>query len=742
MRSFRQIAVLSACILIVAAQAVAGYGQQNSEVRELPVPDFIRRESVSTGLLDDITVKLVNPVYYEGTESSRPASLRDWKQLYFQAYRSQIGSSSLPPLESILRGAAGSGKDPIPILIMNIRYNVLPEPSGVVGEEDLEGSFTIEGATYPERRLFAVAPSRERTYRGSETIFRIERESYISNAVPGAIRGMIDFDDGHGFREASFGEEIIVSYSRPGRKTLTTELFLDDGTVLFARSDFIVEALETPDPHDTLVVTSVIPYLGGYAGGEAYIYLAPDHLSLRNPVIVLEGFDLDNTMFWDEIYFLMNRENLIESMRLEGFDLVVLNFDEGTDYIQRNAMLAVELVEEVRAFLSPGKSMVMIGASMGGLVGRYALAYMEFNGMDHGMETFISFDAPHRGANIPLGIQYWMDFFSGQSAEAAYLLERLDTPAARQMLLYHHTDPPGSTAQCDPLKTELEADFEAVGGYPSMPRKVAVANGSGYGAGQGYPPGEQLIFYEYNSFLVDIRGNVWAVGDGSATQIFEGLIDMLWPLPDDRMNVTVSGAEPFDSAPGGCRFTMVQMDTTDVPYGDIVALRQKHCFTPTVSALDMETDDLYHDIAADPNIMSLTPFDTIYYASANTEHVEINSENAKWFSDEVRRTLTGDEGPGGDLPSVPLLAGNVPNPFNPSTKISFDLPVEMHVEISVFDIAGRKVTSLLEKKVPAGAHEVFWNGTDGRGKPVASGVYLCRLSAAGHHSSIKMVLLR
>jgi flagellar hook assembly protein FlgD len=66
----------------------------------------------------------------------------------------------------------------------------------------------------------------------------------------------------------------------------------------------------------------------------------------------------------------------------------------------------------------------------------------------------------------------------------------------------------------------------------------------------------------------------------------------------------------------------------------------------------------------------------------------------------------------------------------------------MHVEISVFDIAGRKVTSLLEKKVPAGAHEVFWNGTDGRGKPVASGVYLCRLSAAGHQSSIKMVLLR
>ena len=68
---------------------------------------------------------------------------------------------------------------------------------------------------------------------------------------------------------------------------------------------------------------------------------------------------------------------------------------------------------------------------MGGLCSRYALAYMESHGIPHRVRTWISFDAPQAGADIPLGLQYWIRFFAGQSADAAAFLQVLGRPAAR-----------------------------------------------------------------------------------------------------------------------------------------------------------------------------------------------------------------------------------------------------------------------------------------------------------------------
>ena len=70
--------------------------------------------------------------------------------------------------------------------------------------------------------------------------------------------------------------------------------------------------------------------------------------------------------------------------------------------------------------------------------------------------------------------------------------------------------------------------------------------GSGAGTGQGFAPGAQLVRYEYTSLLVDITGNVWAVGDGTSTQIFRGVIDYLWPPPDEELlalTLTAAGAD-------------------------------------------------------------------------------------------------------------------------------------------------------------------------------------------------------
>ena len=154
--------------------------------------------------------------------------------------------------------------------------------------------------------------------------------------------------------------------------------------------------------------------------------LAPGHTAIANPIIVVEGFDLDNNMNWDELCTLLNQQNLIESLRSDGFDAVVLNFTDATDAIQKNTFVVAELIQQVQAQISPLTSVSVVGASMGGLCSRYALAYMENHSLPHRVRTWRSFDGPQAGADIPLGLQHWVRFFSGQSVDAAAFLALLD----------------------------------------------------------------------------------------------------------------------------------------------------------------------------------------------------------------------------------------------------------------------------------------------------------------------------
>jgi hypothetical protein len=95
---------------------------------------------------------------------------------------------------------------------------------------------------------------------------------------------------------------------------------------------------------------------------------------------------------------------------------------------------------------------------------------------------------------------------------------------------------------------------------------------------------------------------------------------------------------------------------------------------------------------------------------------------------------------------VPLpptgLAGNYPNPFNPETTIRFYLREQGPVRLSIFNVRGQLVGKLVDSALPGGTHSAVWNGRDATGRPVASGVYFCRLEAAGHEFVRKMLLLK
>ena len=88
------------------------------------------------------------------------------------------------------------------------------------------------------------------------------------------------------------------------------------------------------------------------------------------------------------------------------------------------------------------------------------------------------------------------------------------------------------------------------------------------------------------------------------------------------------------------------------------------------------------------------------------------------------------------------LLQNYPNPFNLSTTISFAIPNKSHVNISVFDINGRLVATLLSESLDSGYHSVNWNGVDANGLNVSAGLYVYILQADDVKLSSKMILMK
>jgi hypothetical protein len=98
--------------------------------------------------------------------------------------------------------------------------------------------------------------------------------------------------------------------------------------------------------------------------------------------------------------------------------------------------------------------------------------------------------------------------------------------------------------------------------------------------------------------------------------------------------------------------------------------------------------------------------------------------------------------PGGGVGRKLELAQNRPNPFNPKTAIAFNLPGNADVQLEIYDVAGRRVKTLVDGGLDAGPHVYDWDGRNQHGERVASGVYFYRLSTAERELSKKMVLLK
>ncbi|MFA7543088.1 MAG: T9SS type A sorting domain-containing protein, partial [Candidatus Cloacimonadaceae bacterium] len=85
---------------------------------------------------------------------------------------------------------------------------------------------------------------------------------------------------------------------------------------------------------------------------------------------------------------------------------------------------------------------------------------------------------------------------------------------------------------------------------------------------------------------------------------------------------------------------------------------------------------------------------------------------------------------------------NYPNPFNPSTTISFSLPSDMACKLEIYNIRGQIVHTLLNENMMAGKHSIVWDAKDANGSSVSSGVYFYRLVTPNSSQTSKMLLMK
>ena len=134
--------------------------------------------------------------------------------------------------------------------------------------------------------------------------------------------------------------------------------------------------------------------------------------------------------------------------------------------------------------------------------------------------------------------------------------------------------------------------------------------------------------------------------------------------------------------------------------------------------------------------ISSTPFSVVHL-----KHVIDDNGGDTAAIDELLFILSPSSSSTPAVEHCRLAAKAYPNPFNPSTMVSFELGRDQHVKVSIFDLHGRLVRQLLNEQLKPGRHEFMWDGKDDLGNAVASGIYATRISAGNDRSQLKVTLL-
>lgn len=351
-----------------------------------------------------------------------------------------------------------------------------------------------------------------------------------------------------------------------------------------------------------------------------------NHGGLVRPVILADGFSLGRSRL-DSLYQGLDGDYpFISELRRRGRDVILLGFDERSASILENARAAEAVIMRTIAEQLGDTRLVVGGFSMGGIVTRYALAKMETQRMDHRTGLYFSYDSPHRGASIPVGVQAFSHFIPFPNDFA----RQMNSPAARQML-WRHYDKETGKIDVAPERREFLAALDRVGGWPQIPMTIGVANGRADGVGlPEVKPGEVAL--RISRIYPDTTFYTQAQGDDVTVAYLNRR------LPKAKKTITTDGFPELDGAPGGTLHTYKILAEAMEKLGGKAELRHEEvCFVPSVSAVairDVESqDDLYVDISeldADSS-----EFGDFRCSSTTTAHTAITEELCTWIMDRL-----------------------------------------------------------------------------------------------------------
>jgi hypothetical protein len=326
-------------------------------------------------------------------------------------------------------------------------------------------------------------------------------------------------------------------------------------------------------PFDTIYskqITATKAHLGQFGKVTLQIDDSGHDGLITRPLIVAEGFDPGIIISPEAVngintYLSFIRSvNLPNELELEGlitgstigttgdqeYDIIYVNWDNGVDFLQKNAYALEEVIKwvnEQKALAGSTEQNVVLGQSMGGVVARYALADMEQYNKPHDTRLFVSHDAPQQGANVPVAAQFLLrhatnlyfefstPFGLDINALQVPLLENslLDQPATMQLLknwstpMYTIANTAHSTFYND-LRTK---GLGGSGGYPTLTRNVAISNGAECGTSQNFNPGDDLLLFDTNGSLGDFLDSaasfIVGASSGNAGLIGAGIVSLI-----------------------------------------------------------------------------------------------------------------------------------------------------------------------------------------------------------------------
>lgn len=171
-------------------------------------------------------------------------------------------------------------------------------------------------------------------------------------------------------------------------------------------------------------------------------------------------------------------------------------------------------------------------------------------------------------------------------------------------------------------------------------------------------------------------------------------------------------------------------------------------------------DDLYPSVAliidADNSAVAVDPgygsayydlmwaeLDSISLVAVNTAIIDLASVwQTAWINAGRPDPTVTNVNHNSILPLGYSISKNYPNPFNPSTTINFQLPENSYVKIAVFNLRGEKITTLIDRNINGGSHNVIWNGRSANGSPLPSGIYFYKITVGDFSQTRKMILLK